>query len=75
MLTWKQGASIYYQQAVEDRRYTVAKYADLVNGGWHYVAWFKDGSHLERLNDARNDDVNVARQAASDHFGALRKAA
>lgn len=73
-LTWKQGASIYYQQAVEDRRYSVAKYAK-DGGGWHYVAWMKEGAHLERLCAANNTSLDKARKAADEHFGAQRKAA
>jgi hypothetical protein len=73
-LNWKQGSSIYYQQCVEDRRLTVAKYADLINGGWTYVAWFKFGkgpTDCERLNEPRNRDLAVARKAAQEKFDSL----
>lgn len=77
MLTWEQGTSIYYQRCREDRRLTVAKYQDVQNGGWTYVAWYQFGrgpTDCERLNDARNRKLEVARQAAQDKFDSLQPA-
>lgn len=74
MLTFKQGTSAYYIQCAEDRRFTIAKYPQ-DGGGWTYVAWFKHGkgpTDCERLNDAKNRDLAVARKAAQDKFDSLQ---
>ena len=71
-LTWRQGASPYYQTCEQDSHFTIAKYADVDNGGWTYVAWMKVGKDLERLNDPRNREVSVARAAAQAKFDSIQ---